>query len=209
MRSSRCGLEFELHRHPQLGGAAEDDLEVELGRLAAVDQPRRGVAEDVDLRVLQGAQHALGLLRGRQVEAGVEGDEDEVEPGEHLVLEVERAVAQDVHLHRAQDADLGVAGAHLVDLLPLLAQAVGVEPAGHRQRLAVVGDHHVLVAAGGAGLDHLLDGVAAVRPGRVHVEVAAQVLDPDQVGEPAGRRGLDLAAVLAQLGGIQARPTVA
>ena len=47
----------------------------------------------------------------------------------------------------------------------------------------VVGDRHVGVAAGAAGLGHLLERVAAVGEGGVGVQVAADVADRDQVGQ--------------------------
>ena len=47
---------------------------------------------------------------------------------------------------------------------------------------------------------HLLDGRLSVRPGRVAVEVAAQVGPLDEHGQLALPRRLELAPVLAQLG---------
>ncbi len=47
---------------------------------------------------------------------------------------------------------------------------------------------------------HRLEVVAPVGGGRVHVEIAAQVGERDQAGERPADRGIDLAAILAQLG---------
>ena len=76
---------------------------------------------------------------------------------------------------------------------------IGRQPAGDRERLGVVGQDLVGVAAPPGGLGHDLDREVAVGPVRVAVQVAAQVGEVDQVGQPAGQRRLDLAAVLAQL----------
>ena len=67
----------------------------------------------------------------------------------------------------------------------LLIQAVG-----HGQRLGVVGDGDVLVAALARGLGHLLERGAAVGLGGVHVEVAADVAQFHQFGQAAFVRRL-------------------
>ena len=64
----------------------------------------------------------------------------------------------------------------------------------------MVGDRHVVVAELPRGARHLLDAGVAVGERRVHVQVAADVVQLDQLREPALARGLELAAVLAQLG---------
>ena len=48
--------------------------------------------------------------------------------------------------------------------------------------------------------DHLVEGRAAVRPGRVRVQVAADVVQLDELGQRPFARRLELAAVLAELG---------
>ena len=82
---------------------------------------------------------------------------------------------------------------------PLLLDPVGRQAAGDRQRLAVVGQHLVGVAAAARGLGHDLDAVRAVGPVGVAVQVAAQVVERDEARQRAGEGRLDLAAVLAQL----------
>src|SRR5690606_27753958 len=68
-----------------------------------------------------------------------------------------------------------------------------------RQIFPVVGYGHVLVAAGHRGSHHLLQGGAAVAgAGGVVVEVAADVLQLDEVGQLSGGRRLDLARVLPE-----------
>ncbi len=66
--------------------------------------------------------------------------------------------------------------------------------------MGVVADRVVVVAALPRPGDHRLERVLAVRPGRVGVEVAAQVAERDEVGQLAGACGGKLAAVLPQLG---------
>src|SRR5690606_41725590 len=68
--------------------------------------------------------------------------------------------------------------------------------------LAVVGDRNVLVAQAPGGARHLADAVAAVAPGRVHLEVAPDLFDgraggadlrvrPGPRPGPRGSRGAD------------------
>ena len=63
----------------------------------------------------------------------------------------------------------------------------------------VVGDRQVGVAAVAGGLGHLLERVAAVGEGRVGVQVAADVVDRDQLRQLAVAGRLQLAPPLAQL----------
>ena len=75
-----------------------------------------------------------------------------------------------------------------VDLLPLAAHPVGVEPAGHRQALGVVADGQVRVAARpGPPRPSAATVRGAVAPARVGVQVAAQVGALDQPRQRALR----------------------
>ena len=179
---------------------SEHDFEVEREGLPLVDDPAGGMREDVHLRMPHRREDPRRLLLRRQVEPGVHAHHDQVQLLQPFLLEIERPVGEDVHFHRAQEADLVVPGHDLVDLLPLPGQLLGVHSAGHRQGLRVVREREVLVALRRTGLEHLLDRVLPVRPGGVHLQVAAHVFEPDQVRERPLLRRLDLAPVLAQLG---------
>ena len=86
------------------------------------------------------------------------------------------------------------------DLLDPLPEPLGGDVVAEAVAGRVVGDRHVGVAALAARLGHLLERVAAVGEGRVGVQVAADVLEVDQLGQLAFARRLQLAAPLAQLG---------
>ena len=79
------------------------------------------------------------------------------------------------------------------DLLALAADVVGGQAAHGADGRRVVADREVVVAALARGAAHLLDARAAVRPGRVAVQVAADV------GELDERRRLAAERRLAQL----------
>ena len=88
----------------------------------------------------------------------------------------------------------------LADPARVFERAALVEPVGHRERLAVIGDGDVREAGGPGGERHGFGVGAAVGGGRVHVQIAAQVGERQQAWQCAALGGLDLAAVLAQLG---------
>ena len=67
------------------------------------------------------------------------------------------------------------------------------------QPLGVVADGDVAVAERTRSLDHLLERPAAVRPVRVHVQVA-QVAELDEARQATVARGDELTAILTQLG---------
>ena len=69
-----------------------------------------------------------------------------------------------------------------------------------RQILGVIGQRHVRVALGLGGLGHVFEGLGAVGPVGVRVQVALDVAELDQLRQAARLGGFDLALVLAQLG---------
>ena len=91
-------------------------------------------------------------------------------------------------------------GVDFADGLDVGEGALVVEAVGHGEVFAVVGDGDVFEAAGEGGFGHLADGVAAVGGVGVHVEVAADVGERDEVREGVGGGGFDLAGVFAELG---------
>ena len=142
-----------LDRAALLGEPGEDGLEVDRVRRAVVDQPPGRVAEAADVGRVERGQHALRQLLARAALAAVDARLHPVELGQQVVGEVERAVAADVALGPAQEAErreLLVGGR---DLLGLAAHAVGVEPGDGADADRVVADRQVLVAAlaGGDG----------------------------------------------------------
>src|SRR5690606_10284561 len=132
--------------------------------------------------------------------ARVHAYDHEVELRQVLIRQVEAAVAQDVHLHALEDLDAFDLAAHGIDLLPLPFEALGGHTVRDARGPAVVGDGHVPVAPSLAGARHGFDRVLAIAPGGVHLEVAADVAELEELRQPALLRGLDLAAILPQLG---------
>ena len=159
------------------------------------------MADHVDGRMLgrgdQPLRDAVGALPLRDVQRG----DDPVELGQHVVGQIERAVAHDVDLAARQQLEAVERLAHAVHRLDLPAHVVGLEADAHAHAAGVVGDRHVLVSARPHGLDDIEQRVLAVAaPVAVQVQVAADVRRLDELGQLVGARELQLAVVLAQLG---------
>ena len=71
-------------------------------------QPAGRVAEDVDVRILDRAQHAVGHLLAILIEGRVHRGDDEIESRQAVVGEVERAVRPDVAFDAGQQPDAGM-----------------------------------------------------------------------------------------------------
>ena len=99
----------------------EDRLHVDVVGLAGVDEPPRGMHEDVHPRVAEPAddppRHRLAVL----LVARVDRAEAHVELGQQLVGKVHRAVGEDVALAAREDPD-AEARLHRADLRDLHAQ---------------------------------------------------------------------------------------
>ena len=103
------------------------------------------MAEDAHIGILDGAQDAGGHLFAALLKARVDAGDDDVHLRQDFVVEVERAVGQDVDLDAGEDAD---AAFHLLvdfaDAGDVFEGALLVEAVGHGQVLGVVGDGDVL-----------------------------------------------------------------
>ena len=99
------GVGIDLEHRAGARGGGEDRVEVDGVRLAALDQPARGVPDGVDGGVLDRGDHALGhglLVHGK---GRVHARDHPVELAQQRVVVVERAVRQDVDLAAGQQLD--------------------------------------------------------------------------------------------------------
>ena len=91
-------------------------------------------------------------------------------------LDVDRAVGADVRLDAGEQPEGAAAVAiQPIDLGALRGEARRRQAVGDRQPAGVIGDRAPGVAAAAAGLDDLLERLAAVAPRRVHLQIAAIV----------------------------------
>src|SRR5437870_4089990 len=101
--------------------------------------------------------------------------EDDVETLQGPIGEVETAVGHDIHLAAVEDGYLPIALTQCCDLVRLSGDVTDLKGPRRARPLRVVRDGDVLVAESNRALNHRLDGVPAIAPGRVHVEIAANV----------------------------------
>src|SRR5690606_34672736 len=80
----------------------------------------------------------------------------------------------------------------------LVGKTPGGEAAGDTEALCMVADGNVLVAERPGCLCHLLDGMSALAPGGVDMEVAPDHVVTDEIGEGSGSGSLKLAPVLPE-----------
>ena len=88
-------------------------------------------------------------------------------------------------------------------------RAFFIETVRHRERLGMIRDRDIFVAQLARGLGHLFERCAAVGFRGVHVQVAADIGELQQLGQPV----LSAASISPQFsrssGGIQSRPSAA
>ena len=190
----------DLQRHAGLRGGGQDGVHVQVGALAAADQTAGRVADDVDVRIPDGRDHAPCDLFALLTEPDVHGGDDDVEPRQRLVIEVQRAIRLDLHLDPVEDgqaiADLR---AHRVDLHALCADGLHVNALDDAKAVGVVRDREHFQPARDRGVGHLPHGRLAVAPGRVVVQLGEDVLHLQEFGQPTFGRRLDLSAIFAEL----------
>ena len=77
---------IELQGLAQSTSAVEHRLQVNIVALAARDQPSRGVADDVEVRVLHGLEHPSGDVLP---EPGMDGGHNDIQFSQQLIGKVE------------------------------------------------------------------------------------------------------------------------
>ncbi len=160
----------------QFGGASQDRTYVEGIGFASQELSAGGVAEDPRVGILDGTEHASGHLFATLVKARVDAGDDHVHLGEDFVVEVERAIGQNVDLDAGEDADAAFhLLVHFTDAADVFERALFIEAVGHGQVFGVVGDGDVLIAPGECGVGHFANGVVAIGGGGVHVHVAFDI----------------------------------
>ncbi len=124
-----------------------------------------------------------------------------IEPGQHIVGIVERAIRQDIALGSFEDVELAAEGlVELVDLRPLRPDALDTQPAGIARRSRMVGDSQVLQATIARCRRHFRERGRSIAPVGVAMKGTGQIVELDEFGEIPRFRGIDLAGILAELG---------
>ena len=211
----------DLQRRAGGGRRLEHGIPVQVQIVAILDHAAGRVGDDVHVRAPDRVQRATGQLCPRLAAGDVDGGDDEIEAGQQVVVVVETAVGADLQLAAMQEPEAagvrargqgpcrllrrkpGVEGG---DDPPLQLHSVRLQAVRDPQALRVVGEHLVGMTATTSGLGHDLDGVDAIAPLGVTVQVALQVVEGDQGRQPARVPRLHLAGGLAQLGRDERQP---
>ena len=196
-----AGQAIDLERDARLERHLDRPLEIEVVRRAVPDQPPGRVAQASDGRMAHGLGHTCREFRARCALPAMERELDPLELGEHVVRQVEAPVTANVALHAAQNPERRQLLVRGGDLLALATERIGVE-AGHDPDVRrVIADREVLVASLPRSGAHLVHGRAAVRPGRVGMQVSADLVQFHEC------RRLRFDAGAADLGGGHGRPS--
>ena len=194
------GVGIALHGDAIFGAGVEDFLHVVGEFVAAEEQAAGGVADDLRVAIFDGGEHAVGHFGGLEIEIGMDGADGHVELREDFVGIIELAILEDVDFGADEHADaqaFGIGGAKIFDVL---GHALVVETIRYGDGFGMVGDGDVFVAEGFGGGGHFFDGVFSIAGGGVHLEVALDVAEFDELGEFVFFGGFDFAGVFAQFG---------
>lgn len=200
LRIEPVGQRVDLHGDAGARGGVHHCVHVERVGRPAQQQPPRRVAQHVDVRVGDRLQQARGHLVAILIEGRVDRRDHHIEGGQAVVSEIERPVRADVAFDAREETDAVDLAVERADARRVLERPPFVEPVRHGERLAVIGDRHVVEARGAGAGGHLADAVLAVAFGRVQVQVAMQATALDESRQAVFERRLDFSARFAELG---------
>ena len=85
--------------------ATHHSLHINGGGGPLIDQSPCRMGNDVEVAVVHRAQQALGLFPLQEVEVGMDRADNQIEPAQHRIRQIERTVLQDIDLDRLQNGD--------------------------------------------------------------------------------------------------------
>ena len=191
-----------------------DRVPIQIQVVANADLPTRGVGNDVHVRVVDCTEHSSGQFRSRLPPTYVQGRDDEIESCELRIVVIESAIGPNFELAAMQQPEslgrcLDRCGAGILfrrkpsvqgrDHASLQGHALGSQAAGDRQGHRMVRHDLIGVAASARRLSHDLDGLAAIGPIGMGVQVAAQVGKLKERWQFARDGGFDFTGIFAQL----------
>src|SRR5579875_4102548 len=105
----------------------EQALHIQLIRSALFDEAAGWMAYNCDVPVVHCANHAFSLLITRQIELVVDGGDNDIEPCQDLIRQVEAAVGQNVNLHALEHCKIMELCVELVDFINLPGEPPGIQ----------------------------------------------------------------------------------
>jgi hypothetical protein len=124
--------------------------------------------------------------------------DDEIEPAQSTVAQIEGPTLQDVYFDRRQ-RKVPQIRVELFDLINLPCEAFGIKPVRHLEALAVIGNRRIPIAKCLRGLCHGGNARHAITCVGVHMQLTTYVGELQQIWQPALTRGGDLVPTFSEL----------
>ena len=158
------------------------------------------MTDDIDVRVIDHPQQPLGDLFTRLAQAGVERCDNDVQLCQRLIRVIQAAIRVDLHLAALQNAQrIPHLALDVFDFLAMAGQILNGRPAGDAQPARMVGNGDDFQPGVDGRPGHLEDGRLPIAPGRMGVQLGADVRYLQQFWQVAGFGRLHFAAVFTQL----------
>ena len=133
------------------------------------------------------------------IHVAVHAADHQIQLAQRVVFQIHGAVAADVALDPGEHAQPEPALIHFAHLVRERDGALLVQTVGHRQSFRMIGDRDVFVTHRPRRFGHFLERGPAVALARVHVQIAANMLQLHQLRKGVRLGGFDFALILAQL----------
>ena len=143
-------------------------------------------------------QDPLRDLVLRLIEPRVDRCYDDVEPCQRFVGEVEPAVGTDIDLCALQDPETCMLPVFFVDQLYLAGKSLFIQSVSDAEAFCMVRHRDILVSFLDCRQDDCAEVVASVRPFRMDMEVAFDIVNRDELRQLPRKGRFDFSLVLAQ-----------
>ena len=197
------GMGVQFEHLPVVGRRPEHGFEVDLVGFSLVQEAPGRMGDGADARVLDRFDDAPGDSLSRLVLAVMDTCHDPISLGEDLVGQVEPAAFQNIDFNSLEDPEASEPAVDRVDFFPLAEKLIGIEPPGHGDAFGMIGHGQIREASLPGRGGHFLDGGHAVGPRAMGVQVAAEVLQPDQFRQRTGGGPFEFPPRLAEFRGKQ------
>ena len=134
------GLAIDFKAAPARPGGAQNARHVEVDRRALQEQAVGGMGENEDMAVVQRPQHAVRLFVAWKTEIGMNGGDDQIEPGKEVVFENEPPVRQNIDLRAPEHGEARILLVEAVDRVDLREKPFPVETMRDPHPPGMVGD---------------------------------------------------------------------
>jgi hypothetical protein len=171
IQTVRTAIHFDSLSAPR--GAFNHGLHIHGIAVSRQKESAGRVSQNIYMRIFESPAEARGCGLLRHAEARMDRRHNKIKTGQQFVIEIKRAVGQNVHFGALQDAEGSQLSIQFVNLVPLLPNAFGTETSGVSGHLRMIGNPHKLKTAVLRGLGDLTQCCSSVTVRRVHMQNAA------------------------------------